>query len=83
MRVEMKVSDDELALNQIPLRARDVCAHLLLEMKRCQRREMYLPWKCEHEKHNYEACKLSEYGPKSPLSDQAVIVQLFSSHTLY
>ena len=57
----MKVSDEEMALNQIPLHARDCCAHWLIELKRCQRKEYYLPWKCEHEKHNYEACLIQEY----------------------
>ena len=61
----MKVSDDELALNQIPLYARDHCAHWLIELKRCHRKEFYLPWKCEFEKHNYEACVLQEYGKES------------------
>lgn len=56
----MKVSDDEMALNQIPLHARDCCAHMLIELRRCQRREFYLPWKCEMEKHNYEACLIQE-----------------------
>lgn len=57
----MRVSDDEMALNQIPLENRDICAHMLIEMKRCQRTELYLPWKCKHEKHMYEACMTREY----------------------
>lgn len=56
----MRVSDEEMALNQIPLHARDCCAHWLIELKRCQRREFYLPWKCEAEKHSYEACLIQE-----------------------
>lgn len=58
----MRVSNEELSLNQIPLHARDACSHLLIELKRCQRRGYYLPWKCETEKHKYEACMVREYA---------------------
>lgn len=61
MILAMRVDDAEMALNQIPLGARDCCAHWLIELRRCQRREYYLPWKCQLEKHCYEACKIQEY----------------------
>lgn len=73
----MKVSDEEMALNQIPLYARDRCAHLLIELRRCYRKEYYLPWECKNEKHKYEACLVQEYQsytlPSYTYSDSSVI----------
>eukprot|EP00891_Asterochloris_glomerata_P009733 jgi/Astpho2/9733/gw1.00149.205.1_t len=40
---------------------RDFCAHLLIPLNACRRKEMYLPWKCEHERHAYEKCEYLEY----------------------
>ncbi len=28
---------------------------------RCRRRSLYLPWKCEEERHSYEVCLYKEY----------------------
>jgi len=57
----MQVSDEELALNQIPQQNRDVCAHLLIPLNRCRRANFYLPFKCHDERHSYEACLYKEY----------------------
>lgn len=57
----MMVSDEELAANQIPLHARDVCAHLLIPLNRCRRENFYQKSKCHHELHAYEACLYKEY----------------------
>lgn len=40
---------------------RDWCAHLLIPLNQCRRREFYLPWKCEHERHLYDKCEYKEY----------------------
>ncbi len=58
----MLASDAECQANQIAPRERDVCAHLLIEMRRCMRREFYVSWRCVHEKHLYEACLAHEYA---------------------
>ena len=55
------ISDEELAKERIPLAARDYCAHLLVDLNRCRRRTLYLPFKCTEEKHEYEQCLYKEY----------------------
>ena len=58
--LEMMISDEELAKERIPLAARDYCAHLLVDLNRCRRKNFYLPFKCTEEKHNYEQCLYKE-----------------------
>ena len=58
----MQVSDEELAVNQIPLHARDGCAHLLIPLNRCRRENYYNRLKCHDERHSYEACLYKEYS---------------------
>ena len=50
---------------------RDFCAHLLIPLNECRRKEMYLPWKCEHERHAYEKCEYLEY--KRRVKKQALL----------
>lgn len=56
----MKISAEELAANRIDLGWRDVCAHLLIPLNECRRRSMYMPFKCEEERHSYEKCQYEE-----------------------
>lgn len=56
----MQISDDELALNQIPHWSRDACAHLLVPLNRCRRENLYMPFMCHDERHGYEACLYKE-----------------------
>lgn len=58
--LEMMISDEELARERIPLAARDYCAHLLVDLNRCRRKTLYLPFKCTEEKHEYEQCLYKE-----------------------
>ena len=58
--VEMLISDEELAAERIPFAARDYCAHLLVDLNRCRRRTLYMPFKCTDEKHEYEQCLYKE-----------------------
>lgn len=44
---------------------RDYCAHLLIPLNECRHRNYYLPWKCEHERHDYEVCEYKEYMRRS------------------
>lgn len=55
-----EMSKEELDLNQIPLWARDECAHLLVPLNRCRRRTYYIRGKCPDEMHAYEACLYKE-----------------------
>lgn len=52
---------EEMQNAKIPLGYRDYCAHLLVPLNACRRKELYLPWKCEHERHAYEKCEYLEY----------------------
>lgn len=56
----MMISDEELAKERIPLAARDYCAHILVDLNRCRRRTLYMPFKCTGEKHEYEQCLYKE-----------------------
>ncbi len=47
-------------LKSVPLGYRDHCAGLLLQLNECRQRSMYLPWKCVHERHNFEKCQYEE-----------------------
>jgi len=46
---------------KIDIGYRDFCAHLLIPLNACRRKNFYLPWKCEHERHAYEKCEYKEY----------------------
>eukprot|EP00658_Telonema_sp_P-2_P081030 TRINITY_DN819_c0_g1_i2.p1 TRINITY_DN819_c0_g1~~TRINITY_DN819_c0_g1_i2.p1 ORF type:complete len:125 (+),score=38.66 TRINITY_DN819_c0_g1_i2:73-447(+) len=58
---EMKVSMDEMMAERVDPAFRDYCAHLLIPLNQCRRREWYLPWKCNPERHAYEKCEFDEY----------------------
>jgi len=45
----------------LPLNARDSCAARLVPLDECRRGTMYLPWKCEDERHAYEQCLYADY----------------------
>jgi NADH dehydrogenase (ubiquinone) 1 beta subcomplex subunit 7 len=42
-------------------RRRDYCAHVLIPLNACRQEHFYLPWKCTHERHVYEACQYREW----------------------
>lgn len=46
---------------KIEIGYRDYCAHLLIPLNACRRKNFYLPWKCEHERHEYEKCEYLDY----------------------
>lgn len=56
-----KASAEELHRAGIPLAYRDHCAHLLIPLNICRRKEYFLPWKCEHEKHHHEVCEYRDF----------------------
>ncbi|KAJ9638945.1 hypothetical protein H2199_006806 [Coniosporium tulheliwenetii] len=49
---------------------RDSCAHLLIPLNQCRYREMYLPWKCENERHSYEKCQYEEFKKRVAKMDE-------------
>lgn len=46
---------------KIDIAFRDQCAGLLIPLNKCRRATYYAPYKCEHERHEYEKCQYLEY----------------------
>ena len=61
LSVEMKVTHAEMREARLPIAMRDYCAHLLIPLNKCRQATMYLPWKCGHERHEYEKCEYVEH----------------------
>merc|ERR1712028_227172 len=62
---EMGVSMDEMMAERVDPSFRDYCAHMLIPLNQCRRKEWYLPWKCGPERHAYEKCEFDEYAVQS------------------
>ena len=56
---EPKKKQDLAALKEarIPLAFRDTCGHLLVDLNKCRRANMFSPNECGHERHTYEECE--------------------------
>ncbi|OWM90702.1 NADH dehydrogenase [ubiquinone] 1 beta subcomplex subunit 7 [Punica granatum] len=54
---KMIATQEEMVNAKVPLPYRDQCAHLLIPLNKCRQGELYLPWKCEAERHVYEKCE--------------------------
>lgn len=46
---------------RLPISFRDGCAGLLIPLNTCRQATMYLPFKCGHERHEYEKCMYIEH----------------------
>lgn len=56
----MQVSREELRQERVPLEWRDYCAHKLIPLNKCRRATLFMPWKCQDERHDYEKCQYLE-----------------------
>ncbi|KAF8590291.1 hypothetical protein K439DRAFT_1382292 [Ramaria rubella] len=54
-------SQEELKAHKVPLGYRDGCSSLLIPLNLCRRKNFYLPWECEHERHVYEQCQYNDF----------------------
>ncbi|KAL7240056.1 hypothetical protein ACSBR2_005840 [Camellia fascicularis] len=54
---KMIATQVEMVEAKVPIAYRDQCAHLLIPLNKCRQAELYLPWKCEIERHSYEKCE--------------------------
>lgn len=54
---KMIATQQEMVDARVPIPYRDQCAHLLIPLNKCRQSELYLPWKCENERHSYEKCE--------------------------
>lgn len=43
--------------SRTPYLFRDTCAHLLLPLNECRKKELYNPFRCDAERHLYEECQ--------------------------
>jgi NADH dehydrogenase (ubiquinone) 1 beta subcomplex subunit 7 len=59
--LELPVTAAELKANRIDVAYRDYCSHLLIPLNKCRQSTLYMPWKCEDERHAYEKCEYIEY----------------------
>ncbi|KAF6174601.1 hypothetical protein GIB67_006253 [Kingdonia uniflora] len=53
----MIATQAEMMEARVPIPYRDQCAHLLIPLNKCRSAELFLPWKCENERHTYEKCE--------------------------
>ncbi|XP_057724794.1 NADH dehydrogenase [ubiquinone] 1 beta subcomplex subunit 7-like [Arachis stenosperma] len=54
---KMIATQEKMVEAKVPLAYRDQCAHLLIPLNKCHQADLYLPWKCENERHSYEKCQ--------------------------
>jgi len=54
-------SQEEAKAALIPLSYRDHCSALLIPLNVCRRKNNYMTWHCEHERHTYEKCQYDDY----------------------
>eukprot|EP00293_Proteomonas_sulcata_P020077 CAMPEP_0184313674 /NCGR_PEP_ID=MMETSP1049-20130417/66229_1 /TAXON_ID=77928 /ORGANISM="Proteomonas sulcata, Strain CCMP704" /LENGTH=75 /DNA_ID=CAMNT_0026631101 /DNA_START=33 /DNA_END=260 /DNA_ORIENTATION=+ len=47
--------------NKIDIAYRDYCSHKLIPLNKCRIQNFFLPWKCVHERHDYEKCQYEEF----------------------
>jgi len=58
---EPKIGIEELRKENVAQAYRDFCAHLLVPLNRCRYDNLFLPSRCQHEKHLYEQCVYEDY----------------------
>jgi len=71
----MPKEDQDLELlkrQQVPLYARDNCAHLLVPLNICRKETLYAPWKCTHQRHIYEECQFIAWERRCEAKKKAV-----------
>ncbi|WWD18028.1 hypothetical protein CI109_102475 [Kwoniella shandongensis] len=54
-------SQAEMEAARLPLGWRDQCSALLIPLNVCRHKTLYMPWKCEDERHGYEKCQYDDY----------------------
>lgn len=57
----MRVTAEQMAAARLDVAFRDHCAHMLIPLNACRADTKFLPWKCTHERHEYERCQYEEY----------------------
>ncbi|KAJ8605360.1 hypothetical protein CTAYLR_002349 [Chrysophaeum taylorii] len=73
-----QATPEEMAEAKIPIALRDACAHLLIPLNKCRRKNYYVPWECSHERHEYEKCQYVEWLKRSKDAKIAAAAKLDS-----
>ena len=58
---EMIATQQEMMDAKVPLQYRDWCAHLYIPLKKCRIETRFMPWKCKHERHEWDECQVADY----------------------
>eukprot|EP00177_Eucheuma_denticulatum_P005822 GFKZ01010624.1.p1 GENE.GFKZ01010624.1~~GFKZ01010624.1.p1 ORF type:complete len:102 (+),score=19.13 GFKZ01010624.1:250-555(+) len=58
---KMVATHEEMAEARVPMQWRDYCAHKLIPLNKCRRKNFYLPFRCEDLRHEYEKCQYEQY----------------------
>ncbi|KAG8927025.1 hypothetical protein FRC03_000544 [Tulasnella sp. 419] len=53
-------SQEEAKAARLPIGWRDQCSALLIPLNKCRRKNNYMQWECEHERHEYEKCQYED-----------------------
>lgn len=53
-----KMSREEMRDAELPLSERDWCGHYAVAANKCRRENNWLPWRCGHEKHDLQHCRM-------------------------
>lgn len=61
-------SQEEMRRNKVDMAFRDQCVDKLVTLNKCRRASFFLPWKCEHERHEHEKCEYIEYKKRVALA---------------
>jgi NADH dehydrogenase (ubiquinone) 1 beta subcomplex subunit 7 len=74
---EPKKDQDLEALKEarIPLAYRDKCGHLLVDLNKCRRSNLFSPNQCGHERHTYEECEYYAWMDRVHIKEAQVKAQ--------
>jgi len=67
----MQATEEEMAAARIPLQYRDHCAHILIPLNKCRKKNMFMRTdECHDMMHTYERCQFALYQDREKLSKQ-------------
>jgi hypothetical protein len=70
---------EEMRAARLPISFRDGCAGLLIPLNKCRQANMYMPFRCGHERHEYEKWCVSESAPTPPIKWRPLLSSLSPS----
>eukprot|EP00808_Paulinella_micropora_P031460 g62308.t1 len=52
---------DVMRKERVQLADRDKCAHAVVPLNQCRKKNSWMPWACHHERHELEQCEFKLY----------------------